>query len=119
MPGENKYVCRIYLVVAKLNPTMYIERNVFRLRFGAGKTAITLWQAFLADYRADHPDARVRLLTDLTGPAYMLVLELAYPTYAELEPALCPLTRHAKWKDFYAEFSALCEQSERTLFREL
>jgi hypothetical protein len=47
----------------------------------------------------------------------VLVLELEYDTYAELEPARCRLTQHPAWKPFYREFIPLCERSERTLYR--
>jgi hypothetical protein len=96
---------------------MYIERNVFHLRFGVGKAAADLWQAFLAEARGTDPGIRARLLTDLTGPAYVLVLELEYDSYAELEPARCRLTRHPAWKAFYQEFIPFCERSDRTLYR--
>lgn len=98
---------------------MYVERNVFYLKFGAAKTAAALWRAFLDTARQADPALRARLFTDLSGPAYVLVLELAYETYAELEPALCRLTRLAEWAEFYGRFGALCERSERTLYREV
>jgi hypothetical protein len=67
--------------------------------------------------READPAIRARLLTDLTGPAYVLVLELEYDHYADLEPARCPLTQQAGWKPFYQQFIPLCERSERTLFK--
>jgi len=63
------------------------------------------------------PDLNVRLLTDLTGDAYVLVLELGYDTYAELEPSLCRPTRQPGWKEFYEQFIPLCERSERVLLK--
>lgn len=97
---------------------MYIERNVFYLQFGAGKAALELWRAYLETARQADPGLRARLLTDLSGPAYVLVLELAYDSYAELEPALCRLTRLAGWREFYERFVPLCKSSERTLYKE-
>lgn len=96
---------------------MYIERNVFYLRFGQSKPALALWKEFLAAFRQSGGAGRVRLLTDLTGPAYALVLELEYDSYAELEPSRCRLTAHPAWKAFYEQFSGHCERSERTLYK--
>ena len=97
---------------------MFIERNVFYLKFGMGKPAIDLWRAFLQTVPAQ-PDFRIRLLTDLSGAAYVLVLELAYGAYAELEPSRCRLTQMPGWRAFYEQFVPLCERSERTLYREI
>ncbi len=97
---------------------MFIERNVFHLKFGLGKPATDLWRAFLHTVPAQS-DFRIRLLSDLSGPAYVLVLELAYGTYAELEPSRCRLTQLPGWRAFYEQFIPMCERSERTLYREV
>ena len=96
---------------------MFIERNTFPLKFGAGKEAIRLWNEYLRSACEADSTLQARLLTDLTGDAYVLVLELSYETYAELEPSLCRLTRQPEWKEFYEQFIPLCERSERVLFK--
>ncbi len=96
---------------------MFIERNTFHLKFGAGKEALRLWSDYLRSACEADPKLQVRLLTDLTGDAYVLVLEISYETYAELEPSLCRLTRQPGWKEFYEQFILLCERSHRVLYK--
>jgi hypothetical protein len=96
---------------------MFIERNTFYLKFGSGRMALQLWKEYLEQIRQTDHNVHVRLCTDLTGPAYVLVVELMYPTYAELEPSRCRLTQKPSWKEFYQQFIPLCEKSERTLYK--
>ncbi|RRB02241.1 hypothetical protein [Larkinella rosea] len=96
---------------------MFIERNVFYLKFGASRAAIQLWKDYLSAAHEFDDQIQARLLTDLSGTGYVLVLELTYPTYAELEPSRCRLTQLPSWREFYQKFIPLCERSERTLYK--
>jgi hypothetical protein len=96
---------------------MFVERNVFHLKFGAGKEALRRWTDYLRTACEADPAIRARLSTDLTGDAYVLVLELSYDTYSELEPSLCRLTKQPGWKAFYEQFIPLCERSGRVLYK--
>ena len=96
---------------------MFVERNVFHLKFGVGKHALHLWTEYLRTACAADPAICVRLLTDLTGDAYVLILELSYDNYSDLEPSLCRLTRQPGWKAFYEQFIPLCERAERVLYK--
>ena len=95
---------------------MFIERNVFHLKFGHSKEAVNKWKKYLEKVSADDKSIHVRLLTDLSGRGYTLVLEQIFETYAELEPSKCALVNRADWKAFYQEFILHCEFSERTLY---
>ena len=60
---------------------MIVVRNVFQLKFGKAKEAVALLKEGLAIQKkalAD-VDLSTRLLTDVTGPNYRLVLELTLP----------------------------------------
>ena len=96
---------------------MFVERNVFHLKFGAARQALSLWKPFLEKAHYLNPAIHARLLTDITGRGYSLVLELGYETFAELEPSKCTLTSLEGWKEFYQQFIPLCEFSERTQYR--
>ncbi len=96
---------------------MFIERNVFRLKFGMAKPALALWRPFLEQAHQADSSIHARLLTDLTGRGYCIILELAYDEYADLEPRKCKLTHLEGWSKFYELFIPLCETSHRTLFR--
>jgi len=96
---------------------MFVERNIFHLKFGMAKQAVTLWKDYLQMASTLDKGIHARLLTDLTGRGYSIILELSYETYAELEPAKCLLTQKEGWKDFYQQFIPLCEYSERTQYK--
>lgn len=96
---------------------MFIERNVFLLKFGKAGEALRLWRSFFQEAKSSIDGLHVRLLTDVSGKSYTLVLELGYESFAELEPAKCMLTQLPQWKEFYKEFILLCESSERTLYK--
>ena len=96
---------------------MFVERNVFHLKFGSSKQAITLWKEYLQKAHGLNNEIHARLLTDLTGRGYTIVLELSYDNYAGMEPSKCLLTQQAGWKEFYQQFIPLCEYSERTQYK--
>lgn len=92
-----------------------IERNEFRIKFGKMKEAKTLWLQIIQVLKPEL-DAKLRLLTDLTGPAYTLVLESELKDFQELT------LQQEKWKassrvaELYRQFIEVCNSSERTLY---
>ncbi|MBE7171535.1 MAG: hypothetical protein INR73_13150 [Williamsia sp.] len=94
---------------------MMIERNEFRIKFGKMKEAKTLWLQIIQVLKPEL-DAKLRLLTDLTGPAYTLVLESELKDFQELT------LQQEKWKassrvaELYRQFIEVCNSSERTLY---
>ena len=96
---------------------MYVERNVFHLKFGAARQAIIMWKDYLEKAHKLNNNIHARLLSDVTGRGYTIVLELSYDSFAELEPSLCSLTKTEGWKEFYQQFIPLCEFSERTQYK--
>ena len=97
---------------------MYVERNEFHLKFGSSRPAIDLWKAYLEKVRQQDPKIRVRLLTDISGPAYTLVVEQLSDSFAEAEPSKCRLVQREDWKEFYQKFIPLCERSFRTYYKQ-
>lgn len=97
--------------------TMYVERNVFYLKFGASREAIPMWKEYLQRVHQRDPNVHARLLTDVSGPAYSLILEIEYESFSEMEPSECRLTNQPDWKDFYQKFIPLCEKAERTYYK--
>ena len=61
---------------------MVVVRNVFQLKFGKAKEAVALMKEGLAIQKRAMTDVEfsTRVLTDVTGPFYTLVLELSVPT---------------------------------------
>ena len=83
---------------------MVVIRNVFRLKFGKAREAVALMkQGIEIQQRAGMTYPR-RLLTDLTGPFYTLVLEITAPSLGEFE-AIAP--RFMGDKEFQANYQQL------------
>jgi hypothetical protein len=96
---------------------MFVERNVFHLKFGQAKPAVTLWKDYLEKVHRENNTIHVRMLTDLSGQGYSLIMEQLFDTYAQMEPGACPLVNRPDWKEFYQQFIPYCESSERTLYK--
>jgi len=96
---------------------MYIERNEFQLKFGGAKEALPMWKEYLSRIQGRDKNIHLRLLTDVSGPGYVIVLEIEYDTFAEAEPSQCRLTNQPDWREFYTKFIPLCESSKRTYYR--
>ena len=95
---------------------MILERNVFRLRFGAAREAVALWREGLGILRNSDALVDARLLTDLTGPYYTLVLEVTHDNLAAMEAAVRREGESAEWKAWYQRFVPLVESGYRELF---
>ncbi len=96
---------------------MFVERNVFHLKFGLARPAVTMWKDYLEKAHRENNTIHARMLTDLSGRGYSLIIEQNFNTYAEMEPSACALVNRSDWKEFYQQFIPLCESSERTLFK--
>ncbi|HEU4629353.1 MAG TPA: NIPSNAP family protein [Gemmatimonadaceae bacterium] len=95
---------------------MIVERNVFRLKFGAAREAVALWQEGLTTLRNAGATIDARLLTDLTGPYYTLVLELTHESLAAMETAAQREMDSPEWKAWYRRFVPLVESGYREIF---
>src|SRR6187549_3290356 len=67
--------------------TMIVIRNVFRLKFGKAREAVALFKEGIAIQKriGAGVDYSTRLLTDVTGPFYTVVLEITVPNLAAFE----------------------------------
>lgn len=95
---------------------MIVVRDVFRLQFGKSRDALALAKEGLAleekfGYKVD------RVLTDVTGEYYTLVMESLFNSLAELEEALTQMSQHQEWRDWYARFTPLVRSGHREIFR--
>ena len=64
---------------------MIVIRNVFQLKYGKAREALAVMKEGLAIQKRLATDVSARLLTDVTGPHYTLVLELTVPNLATFE----------------------------------
>ena len=95
---------------------MIVVRNVFRLKFGKAREAVAAMKEGVAIQKRLGVDVNQRLLTDLTGSFYTLVLELMLPNLAALETTLSKVMSD---KDFHANYEKLVplvESGHREVF---
>jgi hypothetical protein len=95
---------------------MVLIRNVFRLKFGKAREAVALIKEGAAIQKRAGANFSARVLTDLTGPFYTVVLELTVPSLSAFE-AEAP--RFMADKDFQANYQKLVplvESGHREIF---
>ena len=61
---------------------MIVVRNVFQAKYGQGDAVVAAFKTGLAQAGADEGVRRWRLLTDLSGPFFTIVLELEVESLA-------------------------------------
>ena len=95
---------------------MIVVRNVFRLKFGKAREAVAVMKEGLAIQKRAGVDVSQRLLTDLTGPYYTLVLELTLPNLAAMETTMSRVMGNKEWHANYEKFVSLVESGHRNIF---
>lgn len=97
---------------------MIVVRNVFQLKFGKAKDAVPLAKEGLAIQKKALAgvDFSTRLLTDVTGPFYTLVLELTVPSLATWETNAPRLFADKDFQANYQKMAPLVESGYREVF---
>jgi hypothetical protein len=95
---------------------MILVRNVFRLKFGKAREAAAVLKEGIAIQKRAGVDMSQRLLTDVTGPFYTLVLELTLPNLAALESVMSRIMGDKAWQANYQKFLPLVESGHREVF---
>jgi len=95
---------------------MVVIRNVFRLKFGKAKEGVALFKEGMAIQKRIGSKFNARLLTDLTGPFYTVVLELAVPSLSAFEAEAPRLMGDKDWQANYQKITALVESGYREVF---
>jgi hypothetical protein len=95
---------------------MVVIRNVFRLKFGKAREAVALFKEGIAIQKRVGLDFSTRLLTDVTGPFYTVVLEITAPNLAAFEAAAPRLMGDKDWQANYQKIGSLVESGSREIF---
>ena len=95
---------------------MVVIRNVFRLKFGKAKEGVALFKEGMANQKRLGSKFNARLLTDLTGPFYTVVLELTVPSLSAFETEAPRLMADKDWQSNYQKITALVESGYREIF---
>jgi hypothetical protein len=97
---------------------MVVIRNVFRLKFGKAREAVALFKEGITIQKrvGAGADFSTRLLTDLTGPFYTVVLEITVPNMSSFEKEAPRLMGDKEWQANYQKVGALVESGYREIF---
>jgi hypothetical protein len=94
---------------------MIIVRDVFQLKFGKAKDAKVLMQES-KKMMSEKQRQNSRVLFDLVGKAYTMVLENSYANLSEFEKELAGNFSNPEWGPWYQRFIPLIENSYREIF---
>ncbi len=96
---------------------MIVIRNVFQLKFGKAREALAVMKDGLAIQKRLAPDGSARLLTDVTGRHYTLVLEMTVPSLAAIEEMTPRIFGDPAFQANYQKMAPLVESGYREIFR--
>ncbi len=94
---------------------MILVRDVFQLKFGKAREAINLFRES-PEGMQQFGSSPVRLLTDLSGTFYTLVMETTFDSMADYENSFRKVTSNSEWKQWYQKVIPLVETGRREIF---
>jgi len=95
---------------------MIVIRNVFQLKFGKAREAVAMWKEGIEIIRKAGAPAPDRILTDLVGKYYTLVVETKAANLAEFEASFKKMPNSPEMQAWYQKFSPLVESGHREIF---
>jgi len=97
---------------------MIIVRHVFRLKFGKAKEGIAIWKDILqAAKKSNLNSPDMRLLSDLSGEAYTLIVELHIKSFLDMNPSQVIWATTPAFQELYEKFKPLCESASKEYYR--
>jgi hypothetical protein len=94
---------------------MILIRDIFNLHFGKAKDAKALLKEGM-EINKKYGFKAGRVLSDLTGPSYVLVLESEWQSLAEWENALKTIFGKDEWEKWYQKLVPLVNSASREIF---
>jgi hypothetical protein len=95
---------------------MIVIRNVFRLKFGKTREAVALVKEAVAIQKRLGAGFSARVLTDVTGPFYTVVLELTVASLSFFEAEAPRLMSDKDFQANYQKLVPLVESGYREIF---
>ncbi len=95
---------------------MILVRDIFRIRFGQMKGALATLRELSSNAGLSGNGFGMRVLTDLTGPYYTLVLESTFDTLSAYEGMMTSEASTPEWKEWYKSFVPFLEDGHREIF---
>ncbi len=94
---------------------MIIVRNIFQLKFGKAKEAIALVKES-QNLLKNNGSGKPRLMTDITGEFYTLIMELSFENLSEYEKNSDGTMASKEFSQWYQKFIPLVESGRREIF---
>jgi len=95
---------------------MIVIRNVFRLKFGKAREAVPLLKESVAIQKRSGVEFSARILTDLVGAFYTIVLEITVPNLGAFESQMPKIMGDKEFQANYQKFTPLVESGYREVF---
>ena len=95
---------------------MVVIRNVFHLKFGKAREALALVKESVAIHQRAGAQFSPRIMTDLTGPFYTIVLEITLANLAYLETEMPRFMSSPEWQANYQKLTAFVDSGYREVF---
>ncbi|HKJ45275.1 MAG TPA: hypothetical protein VJ991_05525 [Balneolales bacterium] len=95
---------------------MIVVRNVFKLKFGMAREAVDLWKKWIPESKkVSKSNAEIRLLTDLVGDYYTLVVEISAESLTDYDNWSKNTMGSKEFGDWYKKFKPLAEGGYREI----
>ncbi|MCC7401475.1 MAG: hypothetical protein IT214_08320 [Chitinophagaceae bacterium] len=94
---------------------MYIVRDIFNLKYGHFRPV----KALMEEARKNNmlPQKNTRVLSDFTGGAYRLIMEMGFNSLADFEKDLSTDMAKPGFQDWYKKFIEHVESGEREILK--
>ena len=95
---------------------MLLVRDVFRLKFGKAREALSMWKDMGERAKSAGMQGDIRILSDLVGPYYTLVMEQTTQDLGTWERDLKKGLGDPAMHELYQKFVPLVESGYREIF---
>ena len=95
---------------------MIVIRNVFRLKFGKAREAVALLKESVTIQKRVGANFAARILTDVTGQFYTVVLELTVANLSTFETEAPRVMADSDFQANYQKLVPLVESGSREIF---
>jgi len=88
------------------------ECNIFSLQFGKAKDSLAIWNEILDEVQ-NIGGPPLRLLTDIVGPSYTLIVEATHPRFTDVNPKVEFWFANEKLKSLHQKFTQFVANAQR------
>ncbi len=94
---------------------MILVRDIFHLKFGKAKEALAMWKDAIR-MMGNTPHQPDRVLTDLTGEYYTLIMESTFDNLTDYENGMKGEMQTDEWRKWSQKFTELVIDGRREIF---